>query len=134
MSDRMCHLVDSAEIGEFPPRALWSKDTFELIRETLDDFFPEFESGDRGILNFFGAVGQDNVKCDIFRGICAVDDNFAESLKPLKGDILRSICWSGHVQLFKKVYKELCASYKDIYGTKGKALFNITLAAHDFSH
>jgi hypothetical protein len=70
------------------------------------------------ILDFFGAAGEEDVRCHIFSGMVKCHELF-EIMMLKKSDILKQTCKRGHEKLTKMVINELSMSASDIEGTTG---------------
>lgn len=79
----------------------------EISRQTVQPNLAQ-----TNILGFFGGVGYEAERCDLFNKITS--DRTIHIMKSMKTDILMQLCWKGHSKLLKLVIERLSVTAKDI--------------------
>lgn len=69
------------------------------------------------ILDFFGGVGNEDERCNLFIKIDS--DRTIKIMKSIKTDILCRLCWKGHSKLLRLVTEKLSVTAEDIVRGNG---------------
>jgi hypothetical protein len=70
-------------------------------------------------MNFFGAVIEENIKCEWFSKMTH-DETLLKVMETMKAEICHKVCWKGHNELLKSLFGTLSLNIQDISGGKGK--------------